>query len=220
MKQRQMAFKVQKSGDPKKRSLRAIGLGFRRGNGPWLFREVTLEIRPGEIVGLTGPSGCGKTTLGRLLAGYDHPSEGKVLLGNEIISHTDDAGYHPVQMVFQHPERAVNPRWRLRRIVSEGWQPDASFLHMLGIETDWLDRWPNELSGGELQRICIARALGPETRFLIADEMTAMLDAITQAQIWHNVLHIVRERQIGVLVISHDVHLLHRLCDRMLNGLF
>ncbi|MBW7458705.1 ATP-binding cassette domain-containing protein, partial [Paenibacillus sepulcri] len=74
--------------------------------------------------------------------------------------------------------------------------------------------WPNELSGGELQRICIARALGSKTRFVIADEMTTMLDAVTQAQIWHAVLAIARERKLGLLLISHDLHLIERLCHR------
>jgi len=79
-----------------------------------------------------------------------------------------------------------------------------------------LNRWPHELSGGELQRICVARALNPETRFLIADEMTTMLDAILQAKIWQAVLAIASMRNLGVLVVSHDEHLLKRLCTRIL----
>ena len=104
-------------------------------------------------------------------------------------------GFHPVQLVFQHPEKAVNPRWKMEKILNEGWKPDPELLALLGIEQEWLTRWPNELSGGELQRFCVARALGPSTRFLIADEMTTMLDAITQAQIWHAVLEIAKRER-------------------------
>lgn len=178
----------------------------------WTFSGINIALEAGAIIGLSGPSGCGKTTLGKLLAGCAAPSGGSVLLDGKPLP---AKGYSPVQMVFQHPEKAVNPRWRLRRIVQEGWEPDMAFLHSLGIENEWLDRLPRELSGGELQRLCIARALGPRTRYLIADEMTTMLDAVTQAQIWHSVLKIARERELGMLIISHDRQLLSKLCSRV-----
>ena len=102
------------------------------------------------------------------------------------------------------------------RLLNEGWNPDQELLESLGIEQEWLTRWPNELSGGELQRFCVARALGPNTRFLIADEMTTMLDAITQAQIWHAVLEIAKKREMGILVVSHEAKLIQRLCHRVI----
>ncbi|MBM7573552.1 ABC transporter ATP-binding protein [Aquibacillus albus] len=193
--------------------LEANHVSFRYGTEPWLFRHVDFKIKTGEIVGLVGPSGSGKTTFGRLLAGYETPHEGSITLdGSPVPSNR----YHPIQLVFQHPEKAVNPRWKMRKIVNEGWEPDEALLEKLGIMQEWLERWPNELSGGELQRFCVARALGTNTRFLIADEMTTMLDAITQAQIWHAVLEIAEKRNMGVLVISHDHHLIHRLCTRII----
>ena len=85
----------------------------------------------------------------------------------------------------------------------------------LGIEEDWLGRYPGELSGGELQRFCIARALGAGTRFLIADEISTMLDLITQSQIWHFLLKEASAREIGLVVISHDRELLERVCTRV-----
>ena len=192
--------------------LDAKDVGFRYGNGEWLFRGVNFTINPGEIVGIVGPSGQGKTTFARILAGFENPIEGTVTLGGLPVK---KKGYQPIQLVFQHPEKAINPRWKMQKSLREGWEPDRTLLEAFGIEQEWLTRWPNELSGGELQRFCVVRALGPETRFLIADEMTTMLDAITQAQIWHAVLDIAKKREMGVIVISHEAKLIERLCSRV-----
>ncbi|WP_433922738.1 ABC transporter ATP-binding protein [Paenibacillus taichungensis] len=186
--------------------------GYRYGKDAWVLQDINMKIQQGEVVGLWGPSGCGKTSLGRILAGYVEPLAGQVLLDGKPLPKT---GACPVQLVFQHPEKAVNPRWRMRRVLKEAMIEDQELLNDLGIQTNWLDRRPGELSGGELQRFCVARALGTATRYVIADEMTTMLDAITQAQIWHTVMNIARQRNLGLLIISHDRELLDRLCDRI-----
>lgn len=192
--------------------LEAHNVSKRYGREQWLFREANMQVKQGEAVGLLGPSGCGKSTLCRIMSGYDKEFEGKVLLDGQPLPST---GYRPIQLIFQHPERAVNPRWKVRQILNEGWEPDGELLAALDIHPDWLERWPAELSGGELQRICIARALAPETRFFIADEMTTMLDAITQARIWKAVLDLAEKREMGLVIVSHDHHLLNRICTRV-----
>ncbi|WP_312113345.1 ABC transporter ATP-binding protein [Brevibacillus reuszeri] len=194
--------------------LEAKQIGFRYERDRPVLRGVDISIQSGEIVGLVGPSGFGKSTLSRILAGYEQPHEGQVLLDGAPLP---ASGFHPVQLVFQHPEKAVNPRWRMSRTLAEAGALDASLLERLGVQKEWLERFPNELSGGELQRFCVARALGRGTRFLLADEMTAMLDAITQAQIWQVVLEVARKEDMGVLVISHEKHLIHRLCTRVVD---
>lgn len=193
--------------------LEAENIGFRYGDGPWLFRGINFTVEPGEIVGITAPSGRGKTTFCRILSGFEKPLEGDVQIGDAPIM---SKGFHPVQLVFQHPEKAVNPRWKMEKVLKEAGEPQPELLSLLGIEEEWLTRWPGELSGGELQRFCVARALGPDTRFLIADEMTTMLDAITQAQIWQAVLEIAKERKMGIIVVSHEAKLVERLCDRVI----
>ncbi|GAB4436248.1 MAG: ATP-binding cassette domain-containing protein [Chloroflexi bacterium OHK40] len=193
--------------------LKGEGLGVRYGKQlPWLFQDLEVALEPGEMVGLTAPSGRGKTTLARVLAGYLRPTAGIVTIDGRPPPTT---GYHPVQLIAQHPELAVNPRWRIGRVLAEGVPPAPAVLDALQIDRGWLQRWPHELSGGELQRIAVARALNPQTRYLMADEMTAMLDAATQAQIWHAVTVYAAAHRIGVLVISHDASLISRLCRRV-----
>jgi peptide/nickel transport system ATP-binding protein len=194
--------------------LEARDVSFRYGKGPWILKNVAVTMNPGEVVGISGPSGCGKSTLARIIAGYERPLTGRVMLEGETIK---PQGFNPVQLIGQHPEKAVNPRWQMHKTLTEGWEPDKSLLSSLGIKKTWMTRWPNELSGGELQRFCVARALGPKTRILVADEITTMLDAITQAQIWTVILDFVKNRRIGLLAISHDRALLGRLCGRIMD---
>jgi len=184
-----------------------ISFGYKRNN--LILNNVNISLDSGEVLGLVGDSGSGKSTLCKILAGYENNYEGNVSIdGKEIPS----KGYNPVQLVFQHPEKAVNPKWKMKDILNEGQNVSQNILDSFGIKKNWLNRWPNELSGGELQRFALARALGPKTKYLIADEITTMLDAITQAQIWNTVLDIVEEMSIGVLVVSHEKNLIKKLC--------
>ena len=185
--------------------LKGEGLWFRYGAQlPWVVQDRSLTVAPGQVVGLMAPSGYGKTTLGKLLAGFLAPTRGQITLDEQPL---------PVQLVFQNPELAVNPRWRIDRILREGHPPQLHHLDALGIHPGWLTRYPHELSGGELQRVAIARVLNRQTRYLIADEMTAMLDANTQALIWQVILEFARQNQVGVIAISHDRPLLNRICQ-------
>ena len=172
-----------------------------------------LTVAPGERVGLTGPSGRGKTTLCRLLAGYEKPKSGSVLLDGKAVG--GYKGVCPVQMIRQHPEAAVDPLLRLGDTLKEAGEPDKRILEELRIRPEWMDRFPSELSGGELQRFCLARALRPETTFLLCDEITAMLDLVSQAQIWEFLIRESGKRGMGMLVVSHSGALLEKVCTRV-----
>ncbi len=192
--------------------LEAQNLSFRyEKNNPWLFENISFSINPGEIVGLPGPSGRGKTTLAKILCGFLPKGKGSILIDQKPILNN---GAYPVQMIFQHPELSVNPHWKTAEILKEGYSPPRRLLTAFEVEDEWLERYPWELSGGQLARICLVRALGPDTRFIAADEMTAMLDAVTQARIWKSLVEHVRKENIGMLVISHDKHLISGICDR------
>lgn len=192
--------------------LKVNGISYRYQKGPWILRNLHLSIDHGEIVGLCGYNGAGKTTLARIIAGYIKPCEGNVLVDGQPVS--SFTGTKPVQLVWQHPEKSINPKWKMKKVLEETPELDEEILSLLGIKDDWLNRWPSELSGGELQRFCLARTLGKHTKYLIADEMTTMLDAITQAQIWHSLLKLAKQRNIGILAISHNQHLLQKISDR------
>ncbi|MDO4338216.1 MAG: ATP-binding cassette domain-containing protein [Eubacteriales bacterium] len=176
-----------------------------------VFSGVNLQVESHERVAVLGPSGFGKTTLCKVLSGYLKPREGEVLLDGRPLP---KKGYCPVQMIWQHPERAVNPRLRMCDTLADGQDIEERIVRELGIEPDWMNRYPQELSGGELQRFCIARALGKDTRFLIADEISTMLDLITQSQIWAFLLKEIREREIGLVVVSHSEPLLQQVAVR------
>ena len=179
-----------------------------------IIDNFELTIPPGERVGLKGPSGRGKTTLCRLLAGYERPKQGQVLLDGKPVS--EYRGACPVQMVWQHPETVVDPLLKLKETMAEAGGIDKRLVEKLHIEREWMERYPSELSGGELQRFCLARALRPETKILLCDEITAMLDLVTQAQIWEFLLEESRRREMGMLVVSHSEALLEKVCTRII----
>ena len=176
--------------------LEARNVSFRYDNGNRnILNHMDLTLESGERLGLAAPSGV--YLDGKPLSAYK--------------------GYCPVQMIWQHPELAVNPRLRMGTILNEGGPVEERIVRGLGIESGWLDRYPGELSGGELQRFCIARALGSGTRFLLADEITTMLDLITQSQIWQFLGEEVGRRGLGLMVVSHSQALMERLCGRILD---
>ena len=192
--------------------LEAKNVSFRYGRKmPWVLKDLSFSVESGERLGLFAPSGYGKSTLAMLLSGYLEPEKGGILLDDAPLP---KKGICPVQLIGQHPEYSIDPRWRMKRVLDECGECDDVLLDMLGIERAWLNRFPRELSGGELQRFCIARALMSGARYLICDEISTMLDVITQAQIWNVVLNEAERRGIGVLAVTHNRHLAQKIASR------
>ena len=181
---------------------------------PWILENRNLKIEKGERLAIFAPSGYGKSTLAKLLAGYLTPNQGEILLDGKPLP---EKGVCPVQLIYQHPEKAINPRWRLRRVLEESGELNEKVLDAFGIEPPWLDRYPRELSGGELQRFCVARAVMSGADYLICDEISTMLDVITQAQIWNVILEEVEKQNMGLIVVTHNRHLAEKIATSIVD---
>ena len=187
-------------------------LSYHYGADTPVLNNISLQTAADERLALLGPSGRGKSTFALLLAGYLPLQQGTVTLDGAPLPKD---GYNPVQLIYQHPEKAMDPRWKVGDTLREAWDVPEELLSAIGAEPDWLTRWPNELSGGQLQRLSILRALSPRTRVLIADEITASLDPITQAQIWSVILKEVERHHMILIAITHNEALAKRICTRI-----
>ena len=190
--------------------LKAENITFSYNKKRQILKDVSLTLPSDKIIGLIGDSGSGKSTLCKILAGYIPKYKGNVTLDGQKIP---DKDFYPVQLIFQHPEKTMNPKWKMDKVLNESWTVTQDLKDTFGLKDMWLTRWPSELSGGELQRFSILRALNPKTKFIIADEISTMLDAVTQVQIWEALIKHCRANNIGILAVSHDPELLEVVCD-------
>ncbi|MFZ3573337.1 ABC transporter ATP-binding protein [Streptomyces sp. BH097] len=191
-----------------------------------VVRDATLTVRPGESVGLLGPSGCGKSTLARVAALLHAPDAGRVVVDGEEVRgwrhRAPRAQRTAFGVVFQQPRLSADPRLRLADLIAEPLRANGAdhtarvreLADTVGLSTDLLARRPHEVSDGQLQRACLARALTLRPRWLICDEMTAMLDASTTAALVGVVEDYRRETGAGLLAVGHDRVLLERWCGR------
>ena len=190
--------------------LKAENISFSYNKKRQILKDVSLTLPSDKIIGLIGDSGSGKSTVCKIMSGFITHYSGNVTIdGNKI----PDKDYYPVQLIFQHPEKTMNPKWKMEKVLNESWTPTQDLKDTFGLKDNWLTRWPSELSGGELQRFSILRALNPKTKFIIADEISTMLDAVTQVQIWEALIKHCRTNNIGILAVSHDPELLEVVCD-------
>lgn len=199
------------------------------------LEDVSIAVEPGARVGLAGRSGSGKSTLARILALLLSPDAGTVRVDDEPVRayglRAPRGLRRRVQLVWQSPRLAADPRMRVRDVILEPVRPNGRrssgasdrtallerWLEPLGLTPELLDRFPHEVSDGQLQRACLARALIVEPRYLVCDEPTSMLDVSTQAALLEAVARVQEETDLGVLLITHDGALARHWCQRVVD---
>lgn len=197
-----------------------------------VLRDVDLAIAPGECVGLLGRSGCGKSTLARLLLGLERPDAGRITFRQRDIAGLGGGQRRDfrraVQLVFQDSIGAVDPRHTVERTVGEPLRHltdldrDArrarvgELLTLVGLDRRDGEKLPGQMSGGQLQRVCIARALAPKPELIVLDEAVSNLDLVLQLQVLDLLARLREQLGTAFLFITHDLRLARRLCDRVL----
>ena len=197
--------------------------------------QVSLVVQPGEVVGLVGESGCGKSTLGRMATGLHTLSSGQRLWKGEDVQALQErlspAEYRRhmlgIQMIFQDPYASLNPRLRIKQIIGEApvahgliqanEQGDrvAELMKKVGLDPQYMRRFPHQFSGGQRARIGIARALAVNPTFLVCDEAVAALDVSIQAQVINLFMQLREELNLTYLFISHDLGVVRHISDRV-----
>ena len=203
---------------------------FRRPSMREVVKRVDLAVPRGSVLGLVGESGSGKTTLGRLLVRLLKPTSGGIQFDGVEIGGLGEAEMRPlrarIQMIFQDPQSSLNPRLRLGTTLTRPLQVygclkgrqdrrdrAAALLDLVGLPTDFVDRYPHELSGGQRQRAGIARALALEPDFIVADEIVSGLDVSTQAHILLLLKDLQKRLGLTIVFISHDLSVIRVLCN-------
>ena len=190
-----------------------------------VLKGVSFDIPRGSTLALVGESGSGKTTLARTLVGVHGPSSGRILVdGASLRTSRGRAGAATVQMIPQDPYSSFDPRRTVAQSLAEALDPVrarvkparariAELLSQVSLDPDTMDRYPHEFSGGQRQRLAIARALAPRPRFVIADEITSALDLTTQAEILNLLADLRRRLSLTMLFISHDLAVVRHVSD-------
>jgi len=203
-----------------------------RGAAPFFaVRDISFEVAAGESFGIVGESGCGKTTLAKAIMGLQPVTSGRILFEGQAVSGLKGEAFkayrRSVQMIFQDAAGSLNPRQTVLQMLEEvlrvhRMRPEGAIqsrvtelLELVGLPADVLQAYPRELSGGQCQRVSIARCLALEPRLIIADEPVSALDVSVQARILNLIRELQRELNLAVLLISHDLAVVRNICDRV-----
>ena len=181
---------------------------------------VSFDLRRGETLGVVGESGCGKSTTSRAILMLNKPCGGTINLdGKNILTlkGTDLLDYRrKVQVVFQDPQAALNPRHTVMEILTERREKAVELLDSVGLPGDILDRYPHEFSGGQRQRLCIARAIALKPELLICDEAVSALDLTIRAQVLDLLSELKKKLSLSIIFITHDIGVVQHVADRII----
>ena len=191
------------------------------------LRDISFSVKEGESLGILGGSGSGKSTLARIIAGLLLPDQGTIQVGKQKAKNSEWKKRSHLQMVFQSPRAAFDPRWTLGKSLIEGLlQKGCSLsaakalavrsLVRCQLTEEYMSKYPHQVSGGECQRASIARAIAWKPDILICDEITSALDATIQKEILELLLQLKQEEHLTLLVITHHMGLAQKLCDTLL----
>ena len=199
-------------------------------DGDWTLRDINVTIAAGSTVGVVGESGSGKSTLVRLMCGLLTPSKGEIMFADRSVtdwlSHDRLEFHRRNQIVFQSPASSLDPRLRIKTSLSEPTKalerrrPDVAeltgWLEDVGLSGEVLSRYPHQLSGGQLQRIAVARALSVRPDVLYADEPTSALDVSVQAQVLNLLMGLKIRHGLTMVLVSHDLAVVARVCEEVI----
>ncbi|MCA9396463.1 MAG: ABC transporter ATP-binding protein, partial [Candidatus Omnitrophica bacterium] len=187
--------------------------------------DVSFRLTPGKTLGLIGESGSGKSTIAKMCAGLTQPDCGIFHLGNDPVEFSDPETRKRIQIIFQNPMTSLNPRMSVRASLLEPQKvaglttpskPDdvtGQMLEQVGLPAYFADKYPHMLSGGECQRVAIARVLGLKPSVLILDEVVSALDVLVRAQVLNLLLELQEKYNIAYLFISHDLSVVRHMSD-------
>ena len=200
-------------------------------NGEPTVQDVSFELKQGEILGIVGESGSGKSTIAKMITHLESVTEGQVFLKGKDITHVKGKAlreiYQDIQMVFQMPMESFDPRCTLGDGIGESLRNMGisrsetgsrveKLLERCGLDREFADRYPHQVSGGQCQRAAIARALAVNPEILICDEATSALDVTVQKQILELLIELKQKEQLSFLLICHDLALVQAFCDKVL----
>ena len=208
------------------KSYSKIGGGFFEKDKLHVLKGIDFEIEEGQCIGLIGESGSGKSTLSRLILGLEKPNEGSITIEGKSVKSWIKENPGKMTVVFQDYTSSANPKFTIKQVIAEPLvalrQTEnldnvvVELLEKVGLSANLIHRYPHELSGGQLQRVCIARSIATKPKILVLDEAISALDVSIQAQVLDLLKDLKKELDMTYLFIAHDLQAVANLCDEVL----
>ena len=209
-----------------KKSYTKMGGGIFKSGKTLVLKGIDFDIEEGDCIGIIGESGSGKSTLSRLILGLEKPDSGTITIEGKSVKQWIKTNPGKMSVVFQDYTSSANPRYKIKDVLAEALisigkkesleKVCIELLEKVGLNKNLMERYPHELSGGQLQRVCIARAIATKPKFIVLDEAISSLDVSIQAQVLELLEDLKEEMNITYLFIAHDLQAVANLCNKVL----